>query len=325
MKIFNIIIEPLEERYSIQWAKWWQNEFRNQHIESIIIKGDVLTSKVETGSFLDCHGTIYWKSEQLKTISQYLKDKIIKDGDVLFFHDLWFPGIEGLAYIRDISGVDFKIAGYLHAGSYDPADLLSQLNMQRWVRGCEVSWLRLIDYVFVGSYYHKQLLIDICPLATNKIFPIGYPVLKEDFFIESIKQKVVVFPHRLNIEKHPDLFDLLACKLKDEAVFVKTKDVCKTKNEYYRLLAKAKVSVSFAEQETFGIAMVESALMGCIPITPNKLSYIDTMPSEWQYDSFNKCIELVRKALNTENYVYHKELDYHPSTIVAKVLKEIAA
>lgn len=323
MKIWNLPIEPLEERYSTQWAKWWALGFTGYGVENETITGSALTSSIETGSFLDCHSTVHWKLTQLATLVAKIKKGDVSDGDVIFFHDLWFPGIEGLGYIKDISGAKFRIAGYFHAGSYDPNDLLAKVNMQRWVSGIESGWLELIDTVFVGSEYHKTMLINNRKADERKIYAIGYPVHKNDVapFVTSEKENIVVFPHRLDNEKNPDIFDYVAEKLKGVATFIKTKEVCKTKEEYYAMLAKAKVSVSFASQETFGIAMVESALAGCVPITPNKLSYLDTMPSEWRFDSIEYAVELIKKALTTKHYEYHKETNYSVKTITGKVLQ----
>lgn len=204
--------------------------------------------------------------------------------------------------------------------------------MQRWVSGCERSWVSMIDTIFVGSEYHKKLLEDLCGYSLNgKVYPIGYPVDKRSLVktagIEPIpfreRKPIIVFPHRLDKEKNPQIFDALKDRLIQdgvEATFVKTKEVCSNKAEYYNLLARAKVSISTADQETFGIAMVESALMGALPIAPNRLSYVDTMPAEWRYDDFEELVHKTKKALQEKSYSYHNEDVYSLSTIVSKVL-----
>lgn len=326
--IYNIIIEPLEERYSIQWANWWNTAFNKAGVPSCNITGEILTTKIETGSFLDTHGTIYYKSSQLMTLAKMFKNNVIKNGDVLFFHDLWFPGLEALGYIRDITKVDFKIAGYFHAGAYDPADLLHKVNMQRWVTGCEQSWVKLVDHIFVGSSYHKTLLERLTnEPSLDKIKDIGYPVCKDSIsknVTDMKKENIVVFPHRLDQEKNPEIFDRLKFELLAENIpceFIKTKEVISNKIDYYNLLKKAKVAVSTASQETFGIAMVESALLGCVPIAPNRLSYTDTIEADWRYNSYSELKALVKKALTIKNYKYFKENEYSVLNITNEVLK----
>jgi glycosyltransferase involved in cell wall biosynthesis len=335
MLIYDIPIEPLPERYSIEWAEWFPREFEKAGHTVAQVRGDVnITENIENGSFLDCIGTHYWKFQQLQKIFYllYTGDR----PDVIFFHDLWFPGIESLAYVRDMMKLKFKIAGYLHAGTYDPADRLAQEGMAKWGEHLENAWGNIFDYVFVGSRWHRDLLNHHRHFDYNKIYPIGYPIdygtyNKSRNLFHQEREKIVVFPHRLNKEKHPEYFDqlpgiismMLKKDITEEWTFVKTKDVCQTKEQYYELLGKAKIAVSYADQETFGIAMAEAATMGCIPITPNRLSYIDTM--EWQW-RFNGNVEgsagLVIKAMEQPNepYIWPMTQLYRPKKIMEQIL-----
>ena len=325
MEIWDIPIEPLEERYSTQWADWFPKEFLRQGNEVLQILASPLTDTIENGSFLDCYGTHYWKFNQLQTIMKRLYCGDVPDA--FFFHDLWFPGIESLAYVRDMMGLKFKICGYLHAGSYDDRDLLAQAGMQSWAKDIEIGWMKIYDKIFVGSQYHKDLLCNKRFCEPDKVFPIGYPIDKKTYrdYVNNERENIIVFPHRLNREKRPDLFDDLKKELKDvfpEYTWVKTKEICSNKTEYYDILSRAKIAISFAEQETFGIAMAEAAVLGCIPITPNKLSYLDTMEWQWRFHYFDDAIQLVRFALKQPNqrYEYPFEARYTISKIVEQVL-----
>ena len=311
-------IEPLEERYSTQWAEWWPQGFRDKGIEEYTIIGESLTDKVETGQFLDCYSTNHWKMTQMASLIGHIHKGFIRDDDVIFFHDLWFPGIEALGYIRDIAKHKFRIAGYLHAGAYDPADLLHQVGMHEWVTGIEQSWLKLFDHVFVGSRYHETLLEKLAGESLPHVHPIGYPVHVPD--IDVPKENIVVFPHRLAWEKNPHMFDNLAKHFDGKATFIKTKDVWTDKQAYYELLAKAKVSVSCAGQETFGIAMVESALLGCIPVVPNDLSYTSTMEMRCRYNSFQEAGAMIAEALQSKPYVYPYKEKFSINNIVGEVI-----
>ncbi len=142
MKIWNIPIESLEERYSKNWNEWFPREFKKLNVKFETIEGEFLTDKINIGSFLDVYSTNYFKTSQLMVLIKrlygksgikdvppffcdfwspclemlqdikHIKQRNIKDGDVLFFHDLWFPGIEALQYIRQGAGIDFKIVGF---------------------------------------------------------------------------------------------------------------------------------------------------------------------------------------------------------------------
>jgi glycosyltransferase involved in cell wall biosynthesis len=50
--------------------------------------------------------------------------------------------------------------------------------------------------------------------------------------------------------------------------------------EYCRLLLESDVVVSTAQQEFFGISVVEAAYAGCAPLLPNRLSYPELLPAE---------------------------------------------
>jgi glycosyltransferase involved in cell wall biosynthesis len=213
----------------------------------------------------------------------------IKSGDVLFFFDLWFPGIEMLSYIRDGAGVDFKIAGIIHAGVYDKWDFLAQKNMTKWGALFEKTMLQIADLVFVSCEFHKDLIeqmhgahenmvVQFLPIYLSEIAESGKGVVKQ--------RQQVVFPHRLVPEKQPEKF--LALKKQVDvasAVYHRSQDVLRDKSSYYRLLAESTIAVSFALQETWGIAMLEAAALGAIPLVPDRLAYADFYPRRFRYES----------------------------------------
>jgi glycosyltransferase involved in cell wall biosynthesis len=97
------------------------------------------------------------------------------------------------------------------------------------------------------------------------------------------RRNLIVFPHRLAPEKAPWEFDQLATLVgRADLIWVKTRDAShastvndgySSKSAYYRLLAQAKVVVSTARQETFGIAMQEGIASGAWAVAPHRLSY----------------------------------------------------
>jgi hypothetical protein len=82
-----------------------------------------------------------------------------------------------------------------------------------------------------------------------------------------------------------------------------SKEVCKSKAEYYELLSRSKVAFSSASQETFGIAMQEAVNMGAWPIAPNKLSYPETLAdalSEGLYNTLDQAADNIFNACRHE-------------------------
>lgn len=311
--IINVPIEPIPMRYSVDWDLYFTSEF--ERFQSIgyygnrayykTIYGESITEGIEQGKFLDIVGTNYYKSSQLQKIINLIHEGYIKDRDIIFFHDIWFPGIEQLAYIRDALGIGFSITGCLHAGSYDPNDFLYQTGMGRWGVHFEHCLFSCADSIYVATQYHADLLRKSRSIDDNKIkvtgFPIkynitGYPICGE-------KEDIIVFPHRLDKEKHPELFDALQSEIDYNFVQTKPFEWVKTatlqnKGLYYDTLEKSKIAISFASQETWGIAMQEATLSGCIPIVPDRLSYPEIFFDEFRYDTVFEARDKVISFMN---------------------------
>jgi len=306
MKIINVPIESLEERYSKQWNEWFPNYFNRSGIEWINVYPQTLTDKITEGSFLDVCGTNYFKAGQLQILTKMIFDNLIVDGDIIFFHDLWFPGIEMLQYIRQGKKVNFKICGIIHAGTYDQYDFLSKSGMEYWGKPLEESWFSFIDKIFVATNFHKELLLKTRNVLENKIVVTGLPIFPQKGYCvlptNLKKEKIVVFPHRLDSEKNPDLFDVVESIVRTHFPdwrFVKTKEVTKNKDQYYNLLNRSSIAVSLADQETWGIAQQEAVFAGCYPVVPNRLSYKEMYSGYFQYNwSSGFKLEIVQNASN---------------------------
>ena len=74
-----------------------------------------------TGAFLNFSGTNYWKSEQPQKIASLMfAEGKVNDGDYFLYTDAWNPTVIQLKYMAELLGVNIKIGGMWHAGSYDP-------------------------------------------------------------------------------------------------------------------------------------------------------------------------------------------------------------
>jgi hypothetical protein len=305
MRVLQIPIEPLEERYSSQWREWFEQYWEGA---TEFIDGVPLTSKIEVGSFLDVFGTCYYKSSQLLRIIEKIKktDFGTRPDDWVFFHDLWNPIVIDLAYMRSGARLPFKIAGCLHAGTWDQHDFLVKHGMNKWCSGFENSIFQISDVVFTATNFHKNLIAKKYPYS-QKIYSTGFPIYPEKYIQNQPKERLVVFPHRMNSEKNPHKFIQLGRDMMIKGTsfkFVFSKDVCQTKKEYYDLLSRAAVAVSFADQETWGIAMQESIFHGCIPLVPNRLSYPEMYDSIYRYNSYAELVVRLRtieNSLSAEN------------------------
>ena len=298
--LINLPIESLEERYSAAWNRGFPQEFTKRDVPYRTIYPQLSEGieRISRGQFLDVVRTNEFKASQLALLMQALDQGLIKDRDVLLFHDLWFPGLEMLFYVRDGLGINFKIAGLLHAGTYDEHDFLAQRSMTRWARGMETAWWSEVDAIFVATEFHKKLLVAKRLANGNHVYVTGFPLFGNSVLIDpGLKENIVVFPHRLAPEKGPEAFHAirdLCLPHMPEWQFIRTKDVCKTKQEYYDLLRRSKIAVSCAHQETWGIAQQEALFRGCIPIVPDRLSYQELYPPVFRYQDPPEAAALIQ-------------------------------
>jgi len=125
------------------------------------------------------------------------------------------------------------------------------------------------------------------------------------------KKDLILFPHRIAPEKQVDIFRNLKDKL-PQYEFIVCQDQELSKNEYHNLLGQAKLVFSANLQETLGISWYEGALVGALPMVPDRLSYKEMALSEFKYPSawtedyfcYNQCkLELTQQIVDyIENY-----------------------
>lgn len=307
--IINVPIEPIEMRYSIDWQKWFKINFEVRKIPYYDIYGSCLTEKIEVGEFLDVYGTNYYKAIQLQRIIQLLHSGEITNEDVIFFHDLWFPGIEQIAYIRDCTGVHFKIMGCLHAGTYDPFDYLYQKGLGSWGCHFENMLAEIADKIFVATNFSKELFLKSRSINPDKIIVTGFPANIPESPNPIEKKDLVIFPHRHAPEKGIDEFIDIQKIYKAVDKKAETTEDCKTKLDYYEKIRKAKVAISFAQQETFGIAQIECTFSRCLPLVPNRLAYKELYFDIFRYDTYHKCRNKLSHFMNNYEEIAEEYLD----------------
>lgn len=132
----------------------------------------------------------------------------------------------------------------------------------------------------------------------------------EFFFdvLDRLKENNIPFSLALLGERNdrfPPVFDRAIKKFKDELL------VCgyaESREAYLSWLKKGAVVVSCANQENFGIAVVEAVRYGCVPLLPDRLSYPEIMPKDLHPRILYRTKEdLVKKLegrlLNYQNYL----------------------
>ena len=295
--IYIVDIEAVDTRYTKQWKEFLPAQMQratNQQVK--VISGGETPQATTPGAFLNFGGTNVYKSKQLEQIGELFCEGKIKDGDYFLYTDAWNPTVIQLKYMAELLGVNIRIGGLWHAGSYDPHDFLGRLIGDKpWVRHAEQSMYECYDDNFYATDFHIDLFAESLDIDDDKTHRVGWPMeyLKNslDSYKGMEKKDIILFPHRIAPEKQVDIFRDLANHLR-EYEFIVCQERELTKNEYHNLLGEAKLVFSANLQETLGISWYEGALVNAIPMVPDRLSYSEMAvpefkyPSEWTEDYF---------------------------------------
>jgi hypothetical protein len=274
-----------------------------ENIEYIKVMPTYETPPLPEGQFLNSAFTSKFKALQIAEISDLIERGVITDGDTLFFSDIWFPGIESIAYMKYFNKMDnLKITGIIHAGSFTDTDFVR--DMERWAKNFEDIIFDISDTIYCASNFIKNDIIKKRMINPNKLvvsgLPVDYSGLEEHK--GQTKKDIVIFNGRLCDEKQPWLFNELqkqvSKRVDRDVQFLKTQELNLSKEEYYSLLGKSKAVVSYALQENFGFGVAEAVYLGCTPVLPNRLVYPELYPDTKLFDRFDESVDMVINALN---------------------------
>jgi glycosyltransferase involved in cell wall biosynthesis len=291
MTIYIVDIEAVDTRYTKQWKDHVPTLLRNSTgKEVVVISGGETPQATTPGAFLNFGGTNVYKSKQLEQIGEMFCKGEIKDGDYFLYTDAWNPTVIQLRYMAELLGVDIRVGGLWHAGSYDPADFLGRLiGNKPWVRHAEESMFETYDHNYFASQFHIDLFLKSFPMVdTDKIIRTGWPM---EYLTNTLsmysgmeKKNLILFPHRIAPEKQVEIFrDLKEHLPQYEFVICQEQEL--SKNEYHNLLGQAKLVFSANLQETLGISWYEGAIVGAIPMVPDRLSYKEMALDDFKYPS----------------------------------------
>lgn len=297
-------LEHIEGRYTIHMDIAIEEYLMREGIEYVKVMPTYETPPLPKGQFLNSAFTSKFKALQIAEISDMIERGVITDGDTLFFSDIWFPGIESIAYMKYFTGLDLKIEGMIHAGSFTDTDFVR--DMERWAKNFEDIIFDISDTIYCASNFIRNDIIKKRMVDPNKLVVSGLPVDYSglDPHKGQLKKDIVIFNGRICDEKQPWLFNELqeqvSKRLGRSVEFLKTQELNLSKEEYYSLLGKSKAVVSYALQENFGFGVAEAVYLGCTPVLPNRLVYPELYPNTKLFDRFDESVEMVIDAL--DNY-----------------------
>lgn len=136
-KLFYMGLEPYEARYTLQLTEWNKRVFEKRDIDFVDVQGKLLTTDqaISTGQVLDAHGRSYFGMSQLMTLVKMMKEGDVTNEDIVYFEDMFQPGIESLPYILNQVAPEYRPRIFVRclAQTIDPDDFVHVWGMGKWM------------------------------------------------------------------------------------------------------------------------------------------------------------------------------------------------
>jgi hypothetical protein len=136
-KLFYMGLESYQGRYTLQLEEWNRRVFDRRKIETVYVPGSQLdnSEQIVTGQVLDAHGRSYFSMSQIMNLVQMMRNGEVTNEDVIYFEDMFSPGIESLPYIINQIPENSRPRIYVRclAQSIDPDDFVHVWGMSKWM------------------------------------------------------------------------------------------------------------------------------------------------------------------------------------------------
>ena len=218
-KLFYMGLESYEARYTLQLTEWNRRVFDRRGLDVVYVPGTTIdnTQAISVGQVLDAHGRSYFGMSQIMNLVQMMKNGEVTHEDVIYFEDMFQPGIESLPYIFDQIPSDQRPRVYVRclAQSIDPDDFVHVWGMAKWMGLYEQMVNEFVDGVLATNeemVAHMRIAGWRAP-----IYNISGLAFGKDEVLERIggREQVQQFRHRkmrvgfaarFDQEKQPDFF-----------------------------------------------------------------------------------------------------------------------
>jgi hypothetical protein len=321
-KLFYMGLEPYKARYTLQLQEWNREVFKRRGLSAIIVPGTTLGNDqaIVTGQVLDAHGRTHFGMSQLMNLIKMMKAGELSNEDVVYFEDMFQPGIESLPYILNQITSEHRPRIFVRclAQSIDPDDFVHVWGMSEFMGHYEKMVDSFVDGVLATNeemVMHMKIagwrapIYNISGLAFSKLevqSRVNYR--DKDFDKKALR---VGFAARWDQEKQPDFYmDLIeywhaahpqfplefaifsGSKLKsnNDSYMARTRDLEARgmlkiyedleKNEYYRLLNDTRVLFNCALQDWVSNTVSEADALGCNVLYPAYRSFPETFAND---------------------------------------------
>jgi len=148
-------LEPYKARYTLQLQDWNEAVFKRRGINYEIVTGETLSNDqaIVTGQVLDAHGRTYFGMSQLMNLVKKMKAGEVTNEDVVYFEDMFQPGIESLPYILNQVPDNLRPRIFVRclAQSIDPDDFVHVWGMSKWMGLYEKMVDSFVDAVLASN------------------------------------------------------------------------------------------------------------------------------------------------------------------------------
>jgi len=218
-KLYYMGLESYQARYTLQLTEWNRRVFDRRGLDVVYVPGTTIDNSqaISVGQVLDAHGRSYFSMSQMMNLVQMMRKGEITSEDVIYFEDMFQPGIESLPYIFDQIPTDQRPRVYVRclAQSIDPDDFVHVWGMAKWMGLYE----HMVNEFVTGVLATNEEMVAHMRIAgwTAPIYNIsGLAFGKEEVLeriggVDNIKpfserKRRVGFAARFDQEKQPDFF-----------------------------------------------------------------------------------------------------------------------
>jgi hypothetical protein len=321
-KLFYMGLEAYNARYTLQLTEWNRRVFEQRGINVVYVPGETLdnSQKIVTGQVLDAHGRSYFGMSQMMNLVKMMQQGEVTSEDVIYFEDMFQPGIESLPYIIDQCDEDNMPRIFVRclAQSIDPDDFVHVWGMDKWMGLYE----KMVNEFADGILATNEEMVAHMKIAgwDAPIYNISGLAFGKSEVIERVGGKIkpfndrrlrVVFSARWDQEKQPDFYmdlidawhvrypskdvEFVVCsggelKSNNDSYMARTRKMVADgkltiydnldKNKYYEIVNDSRVVFNCALQDWVSNTVSEADALGCNVLYPAYRSFPETFAND---------------------------------------------
>ncbi len=348
-------LEPYEGRYTLQLTDWTTAVYDRRGIDYVIVPGNTIdnTKSISVGQVLDAHGRSYFGMSQMMNLVQMMRNGEVTGEDVVFFEDMFQPGIESLPYIMDQIPAEQRPRVYVRclAQAIDPDDFVHVWGMAKWMGLYEKMVNEFATVLATNEEMVSHMRIAGWEAPIYNISGLSFGKAEVQSRVDTIKPWVgrknrIVFAARFDQEKQPNFFmdiveemggfgvEFVICqggplRSNNPAYIERARELESkgkltiaenlSKNEYYDIVNDSRVLFNCALQDWVSNTVSEADALGCNVVYPAYRSFPETFANDHtrMYVPWSKtdAMEKINKSLLSPSENIGKISDWTNGTI----------